>query len=101
MEGEEPVKEPEDIGGQLGEGQEPATEPLETTAEKMASNDDEKANVESADNLLQPNAPNAEVDEPSELPREGDVPVHSDERQAGSDAQILSRQMEVPNDKVN
>lgn len=96
-EGEEPVKT-EDNVDQPAEDQEPAKEPLNTITEETDPTDSARTNVESADNLVQPNS---EVEEPSELPREGDIPVHSDERQAGSDAQILSRQMEVPNDKVN
>ncbi|KAL8485790.1 hypothetical protein ACS0TY_027900 [Phlomoides rotata] len=97
VEDQEPVEEPEDNADQPVEDQEHVKEPLETITEETAPNDSEKTYVESAD---KPEQPIAEVEEPSDLPREGDVVVHSDERQAGSDAQIFSRQMEVPNDKV-
>ncbi|GER37878.1 KH domain-containing protein [Striga asiatica] len=88
VENQEPHKEPID--------QEPP-ETLETVTQEPTSHENEKTELSSLDELGQPNAEN---DEPSELPREGDVPVYSAERQSGSGRQILSRKMEVPNDKV-
>ncbi|KAI3464275.1 hypothetical protein Pfo_020938 [Paulownia fortunei] len=96
---EEESEQPEsaDDSVQPVEGEEPVKEHFETITEEPASNENEKTEIGSADELGQPNT---EVEEPSELPREGDIPVHSAERQPGLDSQILSRKMEVPNDKV-
>ncbi|CAA0809836.1 KH domain-containing protein [Striga hermonthica] len=89
VENQEPHKEHID--------QEPPGAPLETVTQEPTSHENEKTELSSLDELGKPNAEN---DEPSELPREGDVPVYSAERQSGSGRQILSRKMEVPNDKV-
>ncbi|PIN22352.1 K-homology type RNA binding protein [Handroanthus impetiginosus] len=91
----EESKQPEsaDDNGQLVEGQ----EPIETTPKEPTSNENVKSEIGNADEVGQSEA---EGDGPSELPREGDVPIYSAEQQPGSDTQILSRKMEVPNDKV-
>ncbi|KZV50902.1 far upstream element-binding protein 1-like [Dorcoceras hygrometricum] len=69
-------------------------ESLENVAEEPASNEGAEA-----DNVEEPDQPKAEVEEYSkELPDENYVP--SDELQSVSGTQIISRQMEVPNDKV-
>ncbi|KAL0359974.1 UNVERIFIED_CONTAM: Far upstream element-binding protein 2 [Sesamum radiatum] len=98
---DEDSKQPESAAdsAQPAEGQEPREEPSENINEEPASGENEKTQIGTTDDLEQPKA---EVEAPSkELPREGDdVPVPSDERQPGSDTQILSRKMEVPNDKV-
>ncbi|KAL0456290.1 UNVERIFIED_CONTAM: Far upstream element-binding protein 2 [Sesamum latifolium] len=97
---EEDSKQPESAAdsAQPAEGQEPREEPPENINEEPASSENEKTEIGTTDDLEQPKA---EIEAPSEeLPREGDVPVPSDERQPGSDTQILSRKMEVPNDKV-
>lgn len=90
--------ESEDKNVQPLEAQESVEEPPEATAEETAPNDNEKTDVGSAEEPGQPNAESEE--EPSLVPREGDVPVDSGDRHSGSDTQILSRKMEVPNDKV-
>lgn len=97
---EEETEQPEsaDDSRQSEEGQEPVKESGETITEEPASDENEKPETASADEQGQQTE---EVEEPSDLPREGDVPVHSTETQPGSDTQILSRKMEVPNDKVN
>ncbi|KAG8378537.1 hypothetical protein BUALT_Bualt08G0147300 [Buddleja alternifolia] len=88
----------DDNNGQSIEGQEPMKEPVETVTKEPISNENEKPETETSDALGQPKV---EDEEPSEeLPREGDVPVPAAEMQPGSDAQILSRKMDVPNDKV-
>ncbi|KAK6116732.1 hypothetical protein DH2020_049552 [Rehmannia glutinosa] len=96
---EEETEQPESVDAniQTVEDHEPMKESLETITQEPASNENEKTEIGSLDELGQSNA---EVEEPSDLPREGDVLVHSAERQSGSDRQILSRKMEVPNDKV-
>ncbi|KAL1542762.1 far upstream element-binding protein 1-like isoform X2 [Salvia divinorum] len=95
---EEPEKpEPEDNNGQSLGVQEPVKEPHETATVETAPSDTEKTDGGSAEEAGQPNAESEE--EPSNLPREGDVPVESADRRPGSDT-ILSRKMEVPNDKV-
>ncbi|KAL0314055.1 UNVERIFIED_CONTAM: Far upstream element-binding protein 1 [Sesamum angustifolium] len=97
---EEDSKQPEPAAdsAQPAEGQEPREEPSEKINEEPASDENEKTQIGTTDDLERPKA---EVEAPSEeLPREGDVPVPSDEGQPGSDTQILSRKMEVPNDKV-
>ncbi|KAL3641493.1 hypothetical protein CASFOL_016461 [Castilleja foliolosa] len=88
---EEVSEQPEPV-----EDQEPPKEPLEAVTPEPASNENEKTETGSSDELGQPRA---ETEEPSDLPREGDVPVHSDS-EPGSGRQILSRKMVVPNDKV-
>lgn len=80
------------------EGQEPVQDPINTTTEETAPDDNEKTDVGSTE---EPKQPDAVTDESSDLPREGDVPVESAETEPGSNTQILSRKMEVPNDKVN
>ena len=95
---ESELPEIEDINVQSIEAQELVEEPIETATEETAPNDNEKTDVGSVGEAEQPNAESEE--EPSSLPREGDVPVESADRQPGSDT-ILSRKMEVPNDKVN
>lgn len=80
------------------EGQEPVQDPINTTTEETAPDDNEKTDVESTE---EPKQPDAVTNESSDLPREGDVPVESAETEPGSHNQILSRKMEVPNDKVN
>lgn len=92
------LPESEDKNVQLLEAQESVDEPPETITEEAAPNDNEKTDVGSGEEPGQPNAESEE--EPSLVPREGDVPVESGDRHSGSDAQILSRKMEVPNDKV-
>ncbi|KAL0351262.1 UNVERIFIED_CONTAM: Far upstream element-binding protein 3 [Sesamum calycinum] len=97
---EEDSKQPEPAAdsAQPAEGQEPREEPSEKINEEPASDENEKTQIGTTDDL---EPPKAEVEAPSEeLAREGDVPVPSDEGQPGSDTQILSRKMEVPNDKV-
>ncbi|KAL1533934.1 far upstream element-binding protein 2-like [Salvia divinorum] len=94
---ESELPEIEDTNGQSVEAQEPVEEPLETATEETAPNDNEKTDIGSVGEAGQPNAESEE--EPSSLPREGDVPVESADRQPGLDT-ILSRKMEVPNDKV-
>ncbi|GER27599.1 KH domain-containing protein [Striga asiatica] len=89
LENQEPPKEPND--------QEPSAAPVETIVQEPTPDENEKTELGSYDELGQPNAEN---EEPSELPREGDVPVHSAERGSNSGRQILSRKMEVPSDKV-
>ncbi|XP_047979156.1 far upstream element-binding protein 2 isoform X1 [Salvia hispanica] len=89
--------ETEDDNGQSLGVQEPVKEPQETATVETAPSDTEKTDVGSAEEAGQPNAESEE--EPSNLPREGDVPVQSADRLPGSDT-ILSRKMEVPNDKV-
>ncbi|KAL3845706.1 hypothetical protein ACJIZ3_003109 [Penstemon smallii] len=92
---EEPVNDPlETIT------EEPLSEPLETNTEKPAlnENENEKPENKSAEDLVQTEG---KIEETSfGLPKEGDVPVASADPQYGSDTQILSRKMEVPNDKV-
>ncbi|KAL6512164.1 hypothetical protein OROGR_021761 [Orobanche gracilis] len=77
--------------------QEPPKESLETVSQEPASNENDKNEIGSFDELGQPMV---QIEVPVELPREGDVPVYSTETRPGSDGQILSRKMEVPNDKV-
>ncbi|CAA0837684.1 KH domain-containing protein [Striga hermonthica] len=89
LKNQERPKEPND--------QEPSAAPVETIVQEPTPDENEKTEPGSYDELEQPNA---ESEDPSELPREGDVPVHSAERRSNSDRQILSRKMEVPNDKV-
>ncbi|KAG6388914.1 hypothetical protein SASPL_150350 [Salvia splendens] len=91
------LPEIEDTNGQSVEAQELVEKPLETATEETAPNDNEKTDIGSVGEAGQPNE-ESDV-EPSSLPREGDVPVESADRQPGSDT-ILSRKMEVPNDKV-
>ncbi|KAH6795346.1 hypothetical protein C2S51_036332 [Perilla frutescens var. frutescens] len=97
---DEPKEEPEQPESEDNndQDQEPVKEPIgTTTTEETAPNDNEKTDVGSAE---EPKQSNAGIEESSDLPREGDVPVHSAESQPGSENQILSRKMEVPNDKV-
>ncbi|KAI3460717.1 hypothetical protein Pfo_017380 [Paulownia fortunei] len=94
----EASEQPEDDNGQSVDGQEPVKVQLETITEEPAAHENENPEIGSAEEL---GPKNSEDEEPSEeLPREGDVPVPSAEQQPGSDTQILSRKMEVPNDKV-
>ncbi|KAL9173556.1 hypothetical protein ABFS82_03G122800 [Erythranthe guttata] len=82
---------------------EPASETImrepasETIVGEPASVENDKIDIGSTDKLGQQNT---EVEESSERPREGDVPVPSAETQLGSDTEVLSRKMEVPSDKV-
>ncbi|GFQ00642.1 far upstream element-binding protein 3 [Phtheirospermum japonicum] len=95
---EEVSEQPEsaDANVKSMEDEEPTKEPLEAVTPEPASNEDEKTEINSSNELGQPIA---ETEEASVLPREGDIPVHS-ESQPGSGRQILSRKMVVPNDKV-
>ncbi|XP_073062735.1 uncharacterized protein [Primulina eburnea] len=73
---------------------EPVKESSEVVTEERVFNEDAEA-----ENGEEPKQSKAEVEEsPKELPEENNVP--SDELQSVSGTQIISRQMEVPNDKV-
>ncbi|KAK4391324.1 Far upstream element-binding protein 2 [Sesamum angolense] len=76
---EEDSKQPEPAAdsAQPAEGQEPREESSEKINEEPASDENEKTQIGTTDDL---EPPKAEVEAPSEeLPREGDVPVPSDE----------------------
>ncbi|XP_073023452.1 uncharacterized protein [Primulina eburnea] len=80
---------------------EPVEESLEIVEESLEIVTDERVINEDAEteNAEEPEQSKADVEESSkEVPEENDVP--SDELQLVSGTQIISRQMEVPNDKV-
>ncbi|XP_073139421.1 uncharacterized protein [Henckelia pumila] len=78
----------------VSEAHEPVKESLEIVTEERVLNEDAEA-----ENGEEPEQSKVEVEESSkELPEENSVPP--DELQSVSETQIISRQMEVPNDKV-
>ncbi|XP_051139337.1 uncharacterized protein LOC127257086 isoform X2 [Andrographis paniculata] len=89
---------PADDNAKSVEVQETLKEGVEVSNKELASDENYNVGIGSG---VEPCKPNEAVEKPSEeIPREGDVPVPSIERHTGSGTQLLSRKIEVPNDKV-